>query len=119
MPFDPSTLTVKKAIAKLDGLSDEDLNAAYDAELDGKGRKSLLDAITSARDDIREVASMLAEPAVADMPADSSSNDLEPEPAAQEEPQVETIDLQSFMRLRGNQRKAWVCISPNVFKKIG
>ena len=56
MSLDPSNLTVKKAIAKLAGLSDEELDALYDAELDGKGRKSLLDAITSARDDIREEA---------------------------------------------------------------
>ena len=51
-----SDLTVKAAIKELPGLSDEELDALYDAELDGKGRKSLLDAITSARDDIREDA---------------------------------------------------------------
>ena len=51
-----SELTVKAAIKELPGLSDEELDALYDAELDGKGRKSLLDAITSARDDIREEA---------------------------------------------------------------
>ena len=51
-----SDLTVKAAIKELPGLSDEELDALYDAELDGKGRKSLLDAITSARDDIREAA---------------------------------------------------------------
>ena len=49
-----SDLTVKAAIKELPGLSDEELDALYDAELDGKGRTSLLDAITSARDDIRE-----------------------------------------------------------------
>ncbi len=49
-------LTVKAAIKELPGLSDEELDALYDAELDGKGRTSLLDAITSARDDIREEA---------------------------------------------------------------
>ena len=49
-----SALTVKAAIKELPGLSDEELDALYDAELDGKGRTSLLDAITSARDDIRE-----------------------------------------------------------------
>lgn len=51
-----SDLTVKAAIKELPGLSDEELDALYDAELDGKGRTSLLDAITSARDDIREEA---------------------------------------------------------------
>ena len=49
-----SDLTVKAAIKELPGLSDEELDALYDAELAGKGRTSLLDAITSARDDIRE-----------------------------------------------------------------
>ena len=49
-----SDLTVKAAIKELPGLSDEELDALYDAELDGKGRTSLLDAIPSARDDIRE-----------------------------------------------------------------
>ena len=49
-----SDLTVKAAIKELPGLSDEELDALYDAELEGKGRKSLLNAITSARDDIRE-----------------------------------------------------------------
>ena len=49
-----SDLTVKAGIKELQGLSDEELDALYDAELDGKGRTSLLDAITSARDDIRE-----------------------------------------------------------------
>ena len=51
-----SDLTVRAAIKELPGLSDEALDALYDAELDGKGRTSLLDAITSARDDIREAA---------------------------------------------------------------
>ena len=51
-----SDLTVRAAVKELPGLSDEELDALYDAELDGKGRTSLLDAITSARDDIREAA---------------------------------------------------------------
>ena len=54
MTFDPKGMTVKAATELLSPLSDEELDALYDAELDGKGRKSLLDAITSARDDIRE-----------------------------------------------------------------
>ena len=54
MSFDPGALTAKAAIKELPGLSDEELDALYDAELEGKGRKSLLNAITSARDDIRE-----------------------------------------------------------------
>ena len=56
MTFDPKGMTVKAATELLSPLSDEELDALYDTELDGKGRKSLLDAITSARDDIREAA---------------------------------------------------------------
>ena len=59
-----SDLTVKDAIKELPGLSDEELDALYDAELDGKGRKSLLDAITSARDDIRENAEPISAPVI-------------------------------------------------------
>ena len=59
-----SDLTVKDAIKELPGLSDEELDALNDAELDGKGRKSLLDAITSARDDIRENAEPTSAPVI-------------------------------------------------------
>jgi len=76
-----SDLTVKAAIKELPGLSDEELDALYDAELDGKGRKSLLDAITSARDDIREAA----EPAPAPVAA------APPPPAARLAPNKEII----------------------------
>ena len=113
MSFDPSSLTVKKAIAKLDSLSDEELSAVYDAELDGKCRKSLLDAITSARDDIREVASMLAEPAEIKAPVAA-------EVEAPVEAEVEWLDLDTFMRtVRGNERKRWVSVSANRFEKRG
>jgi len=54
MSFDPGELTVKDATKALDGLSDEELEAVYDAELAGKGRVSLLNAVTSKRDDLRE-----------------------------------------------------------------
>jgi len=54
MSFDPSTLTVKEAVKQLSGLSDSELSEVYDAELDGKGRKSLLDEITAKRDALRE-----------------------------------------------------------------
>ena len=115
MSFDPSSLTVKKAKAKLDGLSDDELSEVYNVELEGKGRTALLDAITSARDDIREVSSMLAEPSVADMLADFSPDDLEPEPA-KEEP-VE-IGIDQFMRLSLHDRKKWFHIRQNVFRLI-
>jgi len=54
MSFDPGQLTVKDATKALDGLSDEELEAVYNAELAGKGRVSLLNAVTSKRDGLRE-----------------------------------------------------------------
>mgnify|MGYP003675031119 CR=1 FL=1 len=56
MSFDPSAVTVKEAVKQLSGLSDSELSEVYDAELDGKGRKSLLDEITAKRDALREGA---------------------------------------------------------------
>ena len=56
MSFDPSGMTVKEAAKALGGLSDGELEAIYNAELDGKGRKALLDNITDKRDDLREAA---------------------------------------------------------------
>lgn len=108
MSFDPSSLTVKKAIAKLDGLTDEELSAVYDAELDGKGRKSLLDAITSARDDIREVSSMLGDEPVAE-------EEVVEEPVAE----IEWIDEAAFMKLHYTSRKLWVRVGPNRYEKRG
>ena len=54
MTFDPGAFTVKDAIKKLSGLSDDDLSDVYDAELSGKGRRTLLDEVTAARDSLRE-----------------------------------------------------------------
>ena len=59
--FDPGELTVKEAVKQLSGLSDDALSEVYDAELDGKGRKSLLDEITAKRDALREDAAPKAE----------------------------------------------------------
>lgn len=56
MSFDPSAVTVKEAVKQLSGLSDSELSEVYDAEMDGKGRKSLLDEITAKRDALREDA---------------------------------------------------------------
>jgi hypothetical protein len=60
MSFDPSAVTVKEAVKQLSGLSDSELSEVYDAELDGKGRKSLLDEITAKRDALREDAAPAA-----------------------------------------------------------
>ena len=110
MSFDPSSLTVKKAIAKLDGLTDEELSSVYDAELEGKGRKSLLDAITSARDDIREVSSMLAEAPVAVEPVAEQPVDEEP---------VAEIDEPAFRLLSQNERRDWKMVSAGRYVKVG
>lgn len=61
MSFDPGEMTVKDAVKEIAGLSDSDLSAIYDAELDGKGRKSLLDKITAMRDDLREASAESSE----------------------------------------------------------
>ena len=61
MSFDPSALTVKEAVKQLQGLSDDALSEVYDAELDGKGRTSLLGEITAKRDALREDAAPKAE----------------------------------------------------------
>jgi hypothetical protein len=45
LPFDPSTLSVKKAAAKLEDLSAEELEALRDEELAGKNRITLITAI--------------------------------------------------------------------------
>ena len=109
MSFDPSDLTVKKAIEKLVGLPDDELSFLYDAELEGKGRKSLLDAITSERDDIREEAAEEEAPAPAPAPAPK------PEPAKS----VEEIGSDTFMRLSQHDRKNWKCVAPDRFVKVG
>jgi len=54
-----NSMTVKAVIKELPGLSDEELDALYDDELDGKGRKSLLDAITARRDELRETGKVV------------------------------------------------------------
>tara|TARA_R100000306_G_C4288328_1_gene98714 strand:+ start:177 stop:503 length:327 start_codon:yes stop_codon:yes gene_type:complete len=108
MSFDPSDLTVKKVIEKMHGLSDEELDALYDDELEGKGRTSLLDAITSARDDIREED---AEEEEAPAPAPAPK----PEPAKA----VEEIGSDTFMRLSQYDRKNWKCVAPDRFVKVG
>mgnify|MGYP003138540522 CR=1 FL=1 len=64
--FNPADHTVKEATKLLDGLSDDDLSGVYDSELEGKGRRSLLDAISAARDELREGAA--EEAAEADEP---------------------------------------------------
>ena len=60
MSFDPSALTVKEAVKQLAGLSDDALSEVYDAELNGKGRTSLLGEVTSLRDALREDATPAA-----------------------------------------------------------
>ena len=109
MSFDPSDLTVKKVIEKMHGLSDEELDALYDDELEGKGRTSLLDAITSARDDIRE------EDAEEEAPEEEAPA---PAPAPAPKP-VEELDEITFMRLAWQERRKWKHIAPGRFVKIG
>jgi hypothetical protein len=116
MPFDPSDLTVKKATEKLPDLSDEELDSLYDAELEGKGRKSMLDAITAARDDIREAtpAELIHELAHVPAPAPSAA----PKPAPAKAP-AEGISEDAFMRLTWHQRQHWTCAGSQRYVKLG
>ncbi len=68
LPFDPSELNVKNVLDALDGLSDEELDALYEAELDGKARTSLLDGLTAAREALRAPTGTAALPAPAGEP---------------------------------------------------
>ena len=56
MSFEPSDFSVKEAAKKLPGLDDGELAGLYEVELAGRNRVSLLRAITSARDELREDA---------------------------------------------------------------
>ena len=61
LPFDPSTLSVKKASSKLASLSIEELEALRDAELSGKNRITLVIAIDAElSDDLDEAATTAA-----------------------------------------------------------
>ena len=100
MSFDPSTLTVKKATEKLDGLSDDDLAAVYDSELDGKGRKSLLDAITGVRDDMRE-----------DAPVEEVIEEVAAAPRE--------IGIDEIRSMQPRERRKWRSVSYGRFVEIG
>ena len=63
LPFDPSDFTVANATEKLDGLSDEELDAVYEVEIDDKQRTTLLDAITAAREALRAPVPQIEAPA--------------------------------------------------------
>ena len=108
MSFDPSDLTVKKAIEKMHGLSDEELDALYDAELEGKGRKSLLDAITEVRADIREAA-----------PVEEVVEEEVVEAAPKVEESPEEIDAAAFLNLSQQDRTCWKCVDVDRFVKVG
>jgi len=115
MSFDPSDLTVKKATEKLVGLPDDELSFLYDAELEGKGRKSLLDAITAVRDEIREAAPAELIHELAHVPAPAPAPAPKPEPAKV----VEEIGSDTFQRLSWHDRRLWKCVAPDRFVKVG
>ncbi len=70
LPFDPAELSVKDALKASSALSDDELDALYESELDGKTRKGLLDGLTQLREDLRAAAVAVVEapaaPAVAE-----------------------------------------------------
>tara|TARA_R110000751_G_scaffold74611_3_gene150641 strand:- start:1639 stop:1947 length:309 start_codon:yes stop_codon:yes gene_type:complete len=102
MPFDPSKLTVKKATAKLSGLSMDELKALYEAELIGKHRSSLLSSIGIAQDALLEAAPVVEEAAV-----------VVPEPPVAE------IGSESFMRMHYTERRKWRSVGGGRFVAVG
>jgi hypothetical protein len=56
MSIDLKKMTAKQVVAELGGLSDEELEAIYSDELEGKGRRTILNAVSAARDNLREEA---------------------------------------------------------------
>jgi len=82
LPFDPSTLSVKKATAKLEDLSAEELEALRDAEMYGKNRITLITAIDAElSDDIEEEAA-----------------EEDPIPVAASQPEVARVTRPRFSR---------------------
>ncbi|MAG27380.1 hypothetical protein CMI47_17755 [Candidatus Pacearchaeota archaeon] len=78
LPFDPSSLSVKKAAALLSDLAVEELEALRDAELAGKNRITMIVAIDAElSDDVEE-----AEVSVAAAPAPARLGKHAPAPAA-------------------------------------
>ncbi len=74
MSFDPTDLSVKAALEAAADLSDDELDAIYETELDGKARKTLLDGLTDLRESLRE-STALAAPAEASEPAESAQEE--------------------------------------------
>lgn len=106
MPFDPSKLTVKKATAKLPGLSMDELKALYEVELSGKHRSSLLAEIGIAQDAILEDEPVVEAPVVE-------------EPVVAPELPAAEIGIEAFMRMHYTERRKWRSVGCNRFVAVG
>lgn len=114
MPFDPSSLSVKAASKKLDGLSLDELKSLHEKELDGKHRSSLMAAISRQMDlliEEDEKPEVVEEAPVAAAPA--------PEPAPPAAPVDKTISMTEWFRLNNFQKRSYTAIGGGRMKHIG
>lgn len=106
MPFDPSSLSVKAASKKLDGLSLEDLKSLHEKELDGKHRSSLMAAISRHMDLLKEAEE--EHPVVVAV----AIEEKEPEVASL------VIGIDAYMKLRFRERIRFRSIGGSKFERI-
>jgi len=109
MPFDPSSLSVKAASKKLDGLSLDELKSLHEKELDGKHRSSLMAAISRQMDLLIEEDEAPEEVTVAAAPA----------PAPPAAPVDKTISMTEWFKLNNFQKRSYTAIGGGRMKHIG
>ena len=115
MSFDPSNYTVRNATKELDGMSLEDLESVLEQEIDGKHRSSLIAEIGRHIDAVKTAADCEAAlKAVVEITMESLASGSEEAPKPQEE-----INADTFMRMRPAYRRAWKCVGPDRFVKVG
>jgi hypothetical protein len=108
LPFDPSEHSVKSASSLLAGLGKSELLSLYSAELDGKHRSTLLSAISSCLDELATTE----EEAVGD-------EVVEEEVVEEEVPSPVFVDHDTFMRMRGVERRMWRYVGDGKYEKLG
>ena len=106
--FDPSELTVKKAVSKLKGLSLTDLEAVLAAEIDGKHRSSLIAGIGQAIDALKTSEEDKAEEAPLVVAA-------APVPVV---PAKRRISQSEWFRLSRRSKRSWMICADGSFEEI-
>ena len=101
--FDPSELTVKKAISRLPDLDIDDLEAALRAELDGKHRSSLIAEIGRAIDAIK-TAEEVEPPETADVEEPAPPAAVVAVPPV---PEKKKLSRSDWHRMTRHQRTLW------------